>query len=96
VDRIDERVFTDAGRQDLRCVVRGELGGPKRQLLDEAERGTKAPVDRGRPPVSLDRLPDFFTEAVRRDRAVGVRSERALVEGRDKGGEELAFRGTPI
>ena len=42
---------------------------------------------------ALDRLPDFPADCVRRDRAVGVRSEWTLVEGGDERSEELAFAG---
>jgi hypothetical protein len=52
----------------------------QRLLLDESERSAQALVDRRRAPVLPDRIPDFLTERVRRDRAVGVESEQALVQ----------------
>src|SRR5262249_44638352 len=53
-------------------------------------------TERGRPPVGRDRLPDLLTERVRRDRAVGARSERALIEQRRERCEELALSRTPF
>src|SRR5207302_2984822 len=72
------------------------LGRAECHLLDEPEHRAQRPADRRRAPVSLHRLPDFLTECVRRDRAVGVRSERALVERRDERGEQLALAVAPI
>src|SRR5581483_10470929 len=42
------------------------------------------------------RLPQILAEGVRRDRAVGARSERALVEQRREAGEELALARRPV
>src|SRR4029453_10102952 len=42
-----------------------------------------------------DCFPRFLTEGVRRDRAVGRRSERTLVERGDEGSEELPLADAP-
>jgi hypothetical protein len=68
-----------------RCAYRvgvggGQFVGPQRQLLEEDERGGKLGTERRRAPVVDDCLPDLLTERVRRNCAVGARSERALVQ----------------
>ena len=78
--RVDQRFVADTLRADRLGVSTRQLVRPQRQLLDEPECGTEAFSDRRGAPVSLDRLPDFPPDCVRRDRAVGVRSEWTLVE----------------
>jgi hypothetical protein len=70
----------DSGSSRSGGVRRSQLVGAKRQLLEEDERRRELGPQRRAPPVVDDRLPDFLTERIRRDRAVGARSERALVE----------------
>ena len=89
VDRVDHRVVRHSGGAHRVGVLGRELAGPERQLLDEAEHRAQPVVDRRGAPVALDRLPDLVTERIRRDRAVGVRSEVAFVEVRDVAREEL-------
>src|SRR5712691_2628046 len=93
---VDQRFVADTLRADRLGVSTRQLVRPQRQLLDEPERGTQAFIDRRGAPVTVDRLPDLPADCVRRDRAVGVRSERTLVEGGDERSEELAFAGRPI
>ena len=70
--------FETPGRLHRFGVGRGQLVGTQRQLLEERERrGELRPQRRGSP-VGDDRVPDFLTERVRRDRAVGARSERDI------------------
>jgi hypothetical protein len=78
--RVDQRFVANTLRADRLGVSARQLVWPQRQLLDEPECGTQAFIDRRGAPVALDRLPDFPADCVRRDRAVGVRSERTLVE----------------
>jgi hypothetical protein len=96
VHRVDQRLVADTFCADSLGVSARQLVRPQRQLLDEPERGTQAFIDRGGAPVALDRLPDFLADCVRRDRAVGVRSEGTLVEGGHERREELAFAGGPV
>jgi hypothetical protein len=78
--RVAQCLFGNAGGTSSVGVRFRQLVRAKRQLLEEGERrGKLGPQWRG-PPVVDDRLPDFLTERIRRDRAVGARSERALVE----------------
>ena len=91
--RVDQRFVADPLRADRFGIRRRQLLRPQRQLLDEPECGAEAFIDRSGAPVALDCLPDFPADCVRRDRAVGVRSERALVKGRDERSEELALAG---
>ena len=66
-------------------VRRAQLLGLERELLEEPERRAERLARRARVRQSLlDRLPHVLAERVRRDRAVGLRSERALVERRDE------------
>src|SRR4051794_10801323 len=75
---------------------RFELLGAKRQHLEEGKRpGQLGPERRGSPTVD-DRLPDLLTERIRRDRAVGARSEGALIEQRGEACEELALARCPL
>ena len=94
--RVDQRLVADTFCADSLGVSARQLVRPQRQLLDEPERGTQAFIDRRGAPVALDRLPDFLADCVRRDRAVGIRSERALVERGNKGCEELALARRPV
>ena len=91
--RVDQRLVADTLRADSLGISTRQLLRPQRQLLDEPECGTQALIDRRGAPVALDRLPDVPADCVRRDRAVGVRSEWTLVEGGDERSEELAFAG---
>jgi len=93
VDSVAQRVVADTLCADRLGVRTRQLVWLQCQLLDEAECGTQAFIDRRGAPVALDRLPDFPADCVRRDRAVGVRSEWTLVEGGDERSEELAFAG---
>jgi hypothetical protein len=96
VHGIDQRFLADTLRADSLGISTRQLVRLQRQLFDESECGTQAFVDRRAAPVALDRVPDLFADCVRRDRAVGVRSERTLVEGGDERSEELALAGRPI
>ena len=57
-----------------------QLQEAEHERLEEDEGGTKLGPKRRTSPVGDDRLPDVLTERVRRDRAVGARSEWTLVE----------------
>jgi hypothetical protein len=70
----------DAGRKNGFRVGGLELVGADRQLLEEDERCGKLGAEGRSSPVGDDRVPDLFTERVRRNCAVGARSERALVD----------------
>src|SRR5581483_9745417 len=89
--RVAKRLARDSRRERRLCIGRRQLVGTKRLLLDEPERGAQAFVDRRRAPVGLDRLPEILTKRIRRDRAVGARSEETLVEVRREAREELAL-----
>ena len=86
---------TPAARAASACAAR-QLVGPQRQLLDEDERRGELGPERRGAPVGDDRLPDLLTERVRRNCAVGTRSERALVEQRREAREELALPRAPL
>jgi hypothetical protein len=75
-----KRLVGDTGGAYRVRVRLGHLVGAKRQLLEEDERRRELRAQRRGPPVVDNRLPDFLTERVRRNCAVGARSERALVE----------------
>ena len=94
--RVDQRFVADTLRADRFGVGMRQLVRPQRQLLDESKCGTQAFIDRGGAPVALDRLPDLPADCVRRDRAVGVRSEGTLIERGDERSEELALASGPI
>src|SRR3954470_11613653 len=75
---------------------RVELVGAQREHLEESERRGQLGTKRRRAPIVDDCLPDLISERIRRDRAVGARSERALVQERRKAGEELALARRPL
>ena len=97
VDRVDERLVRDAGRAHLVGVLRGQARRGRsvsfsRKPSVARSCGSTGAVRQSR----FTRLPDLVTERIRRDRGVGVRSERALLEVRDAAGEELALRRAPV
>jgi hypothetical protein len=96
MDRIDERVPAYTGGEDGLGVLRGQGLRPQRKLLQESECRAQRLLDRRRTPVTSDRLPDPLAERVRRDRAVGSRSERTLADRRDECCEELALANAPV
>jgi hypothetical protein len=78
--RIAQRPVRDACGARSIGVRRRQIVGAQRQLLEEDQgRRELGPQRRGAPVVD-DRLPEFLTEGIRRDRAVGARSEGALIE----------------
>jgi hypothetical protein len=80
VNRVHKRSLAHAGGEDGVRVRPRQRARRQRELLEESERRAQALVDGRGAPVTPDRLPDLLAEGVRRDRAVGARSERALVE----------------
>ena len=78
--RVDQRFVADTLLANRLGVRTRQLARPQGQLLDEPECRSQAFIDRRCAPVALDRLPDFPPDCVRRDRAVGVRSEWTLIE----------------
>ena len=70
--------------------------GTQRLLLDEPERRAQLRVDRCGAPVRPDSVPDVLPERVRRDRAVGVQSEQALVECDANPANSSRSTGTPL
>ena len=96
VDRVDERLLAHAARKNELSIGRCQLVRTQRERLEESERCAQPFVDRGCPPVPLDCIPDLLAECVRRDRAVGSRSEQALVERGDEAREELSLTGSPV
>ncbi len=78
--RIAQSLPRDSGGVDGLGVRLRQLVGTLRQDLEEGERGAQLGPQRSRPPVCNDGVPDLLTEGVRRDRAVGARSERTLPE----------------
>jgi len=96
MNRVDERLFAPAGGEDGLGIVRGQGVRSQRELLEEAERRAKRFVNGRGAPVASNGFPDLPAEGVRRDRAVGTRSERALIEGGDECREELALPDAPV
>jgi hypothetical protein len=84
--------FVDA---ETRAQVSVHLIRTQRDLLDEPERRMQRRPDGRGPPVGQHRLREFLSERNRRDRAVGARSEGALVEARREGSKQLTFAHRP-
>ena len=80
MDGIDERILPYAGIKDGFGILSTELVRPQRELLEEGEGRPELGSERSGAPIGDDRVPELLTECVRRDRAVGARSERALVQ----------------
>jgi hypothetical protein len=78
--RVAQRLVRDTGRSRSIGIRLRQLVGAKGQFLEEDERRRELGSERCGAPVVDNRLPDFLTEGIRRDRAVGARSERALIE----------------
>jgi hypothetical protein len=78
--RVAQRLVGDTGGARLVGVGRRQLVRAERQLLEEDERRLELGTQRRGAPIVDDRLPDFLAERVRRNCAVGPRSEGALVE----------------
>src|SRR5947207_1799310 len=78
--RFAQRLHRDAGGVGRLGVRPRQLVGAEHERLEEDEGGTKLGPKRRTSPVGGDRLPAVLTERVRRDRAVGARSEWTLVE----------------
>ena len=68
-----EIIFQLVNKQELTVLL-------STSYLDEAERCVQRLRDRRGAPVALDRVPYVLSECVRRDRAVGIRSEGTLIE----------------
>jgi len=96
MDGIDERVLPDAGGEDILGVLRTELVRPQYERLQESECHAQRLVHGRRTPVTPDSLPDLLAERVRRDRAVGRRSERTLADRGNERREELTLAGAPV
>lgn len=96
MDRVDERVLADTGREDCFGVSGSQRVRSKRELLEKPERRAEVFLDRCRAPVTSDGLPDLLAQRVRRDRAVGRRSERTLVDRGHERCEELPFANAPV
>src|SRR4051812_46422562 len=77
-------------------MLLGQLVRTESELLDERQCRSELRAERRRAPVVDDRLPDFLTEGVRRNCAVGARSERALVEQRGEARKQLTLAGAPL
>jgi hypothetical protein len=96
MDGIDERGLPHTRGEDDLGVLRSQGLRPQRELLQKSECRAQRLVDRRRTPVTSDRLPDLLAERVRRDRAVGRRSEWTLADRRDERCEELALADAPV
>jgi hypothetical protein len=65
-------------------------------LLQEAERLSELVIDRGSGVVDKNLLSEpVISESRRRDRGVGIRSKRTLIQTRHEGSEQLAFSDGP-
>jgi hypothetical protein len=96
VDGVLERIVANAGRPRRLGVGWADRLRLERELAEERERRTKSLVDRSRVEIVEDCADDLGPERIRRDRAVGLRSERTLVLGGHERGEELTLSGRPL
>lgn len=96
VQRRDDRLVTDADSANAVHIIRPDVVRREGHLPQEPEGRPQLLVDRGRLPVGQDSTCDIFAELGRRDRAVGTRSEDALIEARHEGCEELPLALAPI
>src|SRR5260221_564386 len=97
VGRAAEKFWAgDAGRAGRVGIRRLDLLRAQRQLFEKDQRRHQFRAKRRRPPIRDDCLPDLVSERIRRNCAVGPRSERALAEQRRERREQLAFSGAPL
>ena len=85
-------------RGDRRRRTARPAGGARSlRLLDDHHRAVVGELAAGKGATVVEhRLCHFSSECLRRDRAVGSRSERALIESRRERGKELALADRPL
>src|SRR5207249_671249 len=97
VNRVLDRGIAHAGGAEWLYVRRPHFRRGERELLEQAERGSDFGIDPGGAPIGQHRLDQLLVpKGQRRDRAVGTRSEQALVQARRERGEQLALADAPF